>query len=101
MPTVGSPGTGIPAGGEADGTDEVADLFWALGQQIKVGDTRSTNSRQPDELRWFKSTRSGGDGGECVGIAVDAAIHVRDSTRSAAALASRSRGARGPGSSRV
>ncbi|MFF9754570.1 DUF397 domain-containing protein [Streptomyces sp. NPDC014344] len=38
------------------------------------------NIQQPNELRWFKSTYSGGDGGECVEIAPDAtAIHVRDS----------------------
>ncbi|MFD3624062.1 MULTISPECIES: DUF397 domain-containing protein [Streptomyces] len=38
------------------------------------------NVRQPNELHWFKSTYSGGDGGECVEVATDAiAIHVRDS----------------------
>ncbi|MDN3272345.1 DUF397 domain-containing protein [Streptomyces sp. MA15] len=38
------------------------------------------NIQQPNELRWFKSTYSGGDGGECVEIAPGAtAIHVRDS----------------------
>ncbi|MEV8550080.1 DUF397 domain-containing protein [Streptomyces glaucescens] len=38
------------------------------------------NVQQPDELHWFKSTYSGGDGGECVEVAADAtAIHVRDS----------------------
>ncbi|MFG3003290.1 DUF397 domain-containing protein [Streptomyces calvus] len=38
------------------------------------------NIQQPNELHWFKSTYSGGDGGECVEIAADvAAIHVRDS----------------------
>ncbi|WP_217166968.1 DUF397 domain-containing protein [Streptomyces sp. AC512_CC834] len=36
--------------------------------------------RQPNELHWFKSTYSGGDGGECVEIAPDSTvIHVRDS----------------------
>ncbi|MEF9908003.1 DUF397 domain-containing protein [Streptomyces sp. P9-A2] len=38
------------------------------------------NSQQPNELHWFKSTYSGGDGGECVEVAADpTAIHVRDS----------------------
>ncbi|WP_073948856.1 DUF397 domain-containing protein [Streptomyces kebangsaanensis] len=38
------------------------------------------NSQQPNELNWFKSTYSGGDGGECVEVAADTtAIHVRDS----------------------
>lgn len=37
-------------------------------------------SEQADQLHWFKSTYSGGNGGECVEVAVDrAAIHVRDS----------------------
>lgn len=36
--------------------------------------------QQPNELHWFRSTYSGGDGGECVEVAADAtAIHVRDS----------------------
>ena len=31
------------------------------------------------ELTWFKSSHSGGDGGECVEVAVgSAAVHVRD-----------------------
>ncbi|WP_367575184.1 DUF397 domain-containing protein [Streptomyces griseoaurantiacus] len=38
------------------------------------------NSQQPDKLHWFKSSHSGGDGGECVEVAPDAtSIHVRDS----------------------
>ncbi|NYV75055.1 DUF397 domain-containing protein [Streptomyces sp. UH6] len=38
------------------------------------------NTEQPTGLRWFKSTYSGDEGGECVEVAVDrAAIHVRDS----------------------
>lgn len=38
------------------------------------------NSQQPNELHWFKSTHSGGDGGECVEVAADAtAVRVRDS----------------------
>ncbi|MFV2118291.1 helix-turn-helix domain-containing protein [Streptomyces sp. Act-28] len=40
------PGTGIPAGGEADGTDEVADLFRALGRQIKVARERAGLSQK-------------------------------------------------------
>ncbi|MET8573998.1 DUF397 domain-containing protein [Streptomyces sp. NPDC005012] len=37
-------------------------------------------SHEPDGLHWFKSTYSGGDGGECVEVAVDAAVvRVRDS----------------------
>jgi hypothetical protein len=31
------------------------------------------------ELRWFKSSYSGGGGDNCVEVAVDRAIHVRDS----------------------
>lgn len=35
---------------------------------------------QPARLQWFKSSYSGGEGGECVEVAADrAAIHVRDS----------------------
>ncbi|KOV68251.1 toxin-antitoxin system, toxin component [Streptomyces sp. AS58] len=38
------------------------------------------NSQQPNELSWFKSTYSGGDGGECVEVAAnDSAVRVRDS----------------------
>ena len=37
-------------------------------------------NQQPTGLHWFKSTYSGGDGGECVEVAADAtAIRVRDS----------------------
>ena len=33
-----------------------------------------------EELAWFKSSHSGGDGGECVEVAAcPGAIHVRDS----------------------
>lgn len=32
------------------------------------------------ELAWFKSSYSGGEGGECVEVAVDtSAVHLRDS----------------------
>ncbi|MFE1995249.1 DUF397 domain-containing protein [Streptomyces parvulus] len=38
------------------------------------------NAEQPIQLRWFKSSYSGGEGGECVEVAADrAAIQVRDS----------------------
>ncbi|MFC8450441.1 DUF397 domain-containing protein [Kitasatospora sp. NPDC057223] len=38
------------------------------------------NAEACAELMWFKSSHSGGEGGECVEIAVDpAAVHVRDS----------------------
>ncbi|MEU3251763.1 helix-turn-helix transcriptional regulator [Streptomyces sp. NPDC006997] len=37
----GAGGSGVPTGGEADGTDEVADLFRALGRQIKVARVRA------------------------------------------------------------
>ncbi|PWJ03916.1 transcriptional regulator [Streptomyces sp. NWU49] len=40
------PGTGIPTGDEADGTDEVADLFRALGRQIKVARERAGLSQK-------------------------------------------------------
>ncbi|MBP0458617.1 DUF397 domain-containing protein [Streptomyces montanisoli] len=37
-------------------------------------------SEQADGLRWFKSTHSGGDGGECIEIAAeDTVVHIRDS----------------------
>ncbi|MES4887847.1 DUF397 domain-containing protein [Streptomyces sp. NPDC096012] len=37
-------------------------------------------NQQPNGLTWFKSTHSGGDGGECVEVATDGtAIRVRDS----------------------
>ncbi|GGQ18032.1 transcriptional regulator [Streptomyces griseomycini] len=39
-------GTGVPTGGEADGTDEVADLFRALGRQIKVARERAGLSQK-------------------------------------------------------
>lgn len=38
------------------------------------------HNQQPNGLHWYKSTYSGGDGGECVEVALDtAAIRVRDS----------------------
>ncbi|MEV7019753.1 helix-turn-helix transcriptional regulator [Streptomyces sp. NPDC093991] len=39
-------GTGVPTGGETDGTDEVADLFRALGRQIKVARERAGLSQK-------------------------------------------------------
>lgn len=42
------------------------------------------SSEQPAQIHWFKSSYSGGDGGECVEIAPDTArpaVHVRDSKR--------------------
>lgn len=40
------PGTAVPTSGEADGTDEVADLFRALGRQIKVARERAGPSQK-------------------------------------------------------
>jgi transcriptional regulator with XRE-family HTH domain len=40
------PDTGAPTSEEADGTDEVADLFRALGRQIRVARTRAGLSRK-------------------------------------------------------
>ncbi|WP_112466903.1 helix-turn-helix domain-containing protein [Streptomyces triticisoli] len=40
------PGTGAPTGGEADGTEEVADLFRTLGRQIKVARERAGLSQK-------------------------------------------------------
>ncbi|MEU1692953.1 helix-turn-helix domain-containing protein [Streptomyces hirsutus] len=40
------PGTGVPTGDEADGTDEVADLFRALGRQIRVARERAGLSQK-------------------------------------------------------
>ena len=38
------------------------------------------NTEQHIQLRWFKSSHSGDEGGECVEVAADlAAIRVRDS----------------------
>ncbi|MFD3625907.1 DUF397 domain-containing protein [Streptomyces sp. NPDC058698] len=38
------------------------------------------NTEQPARLHWFKSSYSGGEGGECVEVAADrAVIRVRDS----------------------
>ncbi|MEV7866277.1 DUF397 domain-containing protein [Streptomyces sp. NPDC088124] len=38
------------------------------------------STEQPVKLRWFKSTYSSGEGGECVEVAAGrATIHVRDS----------------------
>ncbi|MFE9775255.1 Scr1 family TA system antitoxin-like transcriptional regulator [Streptomyces sp. NPDC005931] len=39
-------GTGVPPGGEADGADDVADLFRALGRQIKVARERAGLSQK-------------------------------------------------------
>ncbi|MER6748723.1 helix-turn-helix domain-containing protein [Streptomyces fungicidicus] len=39
-------GTGAPTGGEAEGTDEVADLFRTLGRQIKVARERAGLSQK-------------------------------------------------------
>jgi hypothetical protein len=39
-----------------------------------------TQAPESAELAWFKSSYSGGEGGECVEVAVgDASVHVRDS----------------------
>ncbi|MFC8987943.1 helix-turn-helix transcriptional regulator [Streptomyces sp. SID9913] len=40
------PGTGVSPGGEADGTDEVTDLFRALGRQIRVARERAGLSQR-------------------------------------------------------
>ncbi|MFF3014025.1 DUF397 domain-containing protein [Streptomyces sp. NPDC057939] len=38
------------------------------------------STEQPIELKWFKSSHSSGEGGECVEVAAArAAVHVRDS----------------------
>jgi hypothetical protein len=38
------------------------------------------SSQDPVQLRWFKSSYSSGEGGECVEVAADlTALHVRDS----------------------
>ncbi|SDE02585.1 hypothetical protein [Streptomyces prasinopilosus] len=39
------PGTEVPTGGEADGTDEVAELFRAPGRRIEVARERTGPSR--------------------------------------------------------
>lgn len=54
------PGTGVPAGDEADGTDEVADLFRALGRQIKVARERTGLSQKElgDRLGYGEETIS-------------------------------------------
>lgn len=40
----------------------------------------AVSTRDPHHLRWFTSSHSGSEGGNCVEVAVDAgAVHVRDS----------------------
>ncbi|WP_371648252.1 helix-turn-helix domain-containing protein [Streptomyces mirabilis] len=53
-------GSGVPTGGEADGTDEVADLFLALGRQIKVARARARMSQKElgDRLGYGEETIS-------------------------------------------
>ncbi|QEV09552.1 helix-turn-helix domain-containing protein [Streptomyces prasinus] len=53
-------GTGVPTGDEADGTDEVADLFRALGRQIKVARERAGLSQKElgDRLGYGEETIS-------------------------------------------
>ncbi|KOV68250.1 DNA-binding protein [Streptomyces sp. AS58] len=53
-------GSGVPTGGEADGTDEVADLFRALGRQIKVARVRAGMSQKElgDRLGYGEETIS-------------------------------------------
>lgn len=54
------PGAGVPRSGEADGTDEVADLFRALGRQIKVARERAGLSQKElgDRLGYGEETIS-------------------------------------------
>ncbi|MHC3455155.1 helix-turn-helix domain-containing protein [Streptomyces prasinus] len=54
------PGTGVPAGDETDGTDEVTDLFRALGRQIKVARERAGLSQKElgDRLGYGEETIS-------------------------------------------
>ncbi|MFD4586601.1 Scr1 family TA system antitoxin-like transcriptional regulator [Streptomyces sp. NPDC058434] len=53
-------GSGVPTGGEADGMDEVADLFRALGRQIKVARARAGMSQKElgDRLGYGEETIS-------------------------------------------
>ncbi|WP_432431043.1 helix-turn-helix transcriptional regulator [Streptomyces hygroscopicus] len=53
-------GWGVPTGGEDDGTDEVADLFRALGRQIKVARVRAGMSQKElgDRLGYGEETIS-------------------------------------------
>ncbi|MEU6537815.1 DUF397 domain-containing protein [Streptomyces sp. NPDC047000] len=52
------------------------------------------NNQQPAKRNWFKSTYSGGDGGECVEVAAGpAAIRVRDSKERGRAQIAFTRGA--------
>ncbi|WP_431996431.1 DUF397 domain-containing protein [Streptomyces fungicidicus] len=40
----------------------------------------NTKQSEVPQLRWFKSSYSGGEGGDCVEVALaPAAVHVRDS----------------------
>ncbi|MFE6284261.1 Scr1 family TA system antitoxin-like transcriptional regulator [Streptomyces sp. NPDC057877] len=58
-------GSGVPIGGEADGTDEVADLFRALGRQIKVARVRAGMSQRElgDRLGYGEETISSAERG--------------------------------------
>lgn len=53
-------GSGLPTDGEADGTDEVSDLFRALGRQIKVARARAGMSQKElgDRLGYGEETIS-------------------------------------------
>ncbi len=54
------PGAGVPTSGEADGTEEVADLLRALGRQIKVARERAGLSQKElgDRLGYGEETIS-------------------------------------------
>ncbi|MFI2373545.1 Scr1 family TA system antitoxin-like transcriptional regulator [Streptomyces sp. NPDC018964] len=54
------PGAGVPTSGDTDGTDEVADLFRALGRQIKVARERAGLSQKElgDRLGYGEETIS-------------------------------------------
>ncbi|KAF0650770.1 MULTISPECIES: helix-turn-helix domain-containing protein [Streptomyces] len=54
------PGARVPTGGETDGTDEVADLFRALGRQVKVARERAGLSQKElgDRIGYAEETIS-------------------------------------------
>ncbi|GFH36959.1 helix-turn-helix domain-containing protein [Streptomyces pacificus] len=94
-------GPETPTGSEADGTDEVADLFRALGRQIKVARTRAGMSQKElgDRLGYGEETISSVERGRRTPqpellLAVDELLECRGLLASAAEDVQRARARR-------